>query len=194
MFLEKKLKADLGVRCYLRIFCSFLKALDFILKIIEFIMCFLGVIEDFLVLRVWFVVASNTSLRIIYLIFYIICWYPEEINVFFLWSDPGIPVDKDKGLNHVYWQPCTKRRAINTCKLEVPLIFSLRGRYWKIMVERRDKIGKWSWWSLYQVRTYSSLMAACADAELQKTLDSDSTLSLRILPFLEDVIGYPTVS
>ena len=48
----KKLKADFDVRCYLHTFRSFLEVLYVILKIIEVIMCFLGVIDVFLVLRV----------------------------------------------------------------------------------------------------------------------------------------------
>ena len=44
----KKLKANLGVRCYLHIFFSFLKVLNVIKIIIEDIMCFLGVIGIFL--------------------------------------------------------------------------------------------------------------------------------------------------
>ena len=40
-------------------------------------------------------------------------------------------VDKEKGRNNVYIQPCTMSRDIKPCKGKLPLIFSLRGRYWK---------------------------------------------------------------
>ena len=60
----------------------FFKVLDVILKIFEARMCYIGVVEGFLVLRVWFVGAVNTTLHIIDLILYIICWSLQEINVF----------------------------------------------------------------------------------------------------------------
>ena len=44
---EKKLKANLGVRCYLNIFSQILEGVKYHLKIIEAIMCFLGVIKVF---------------------------------------------------------------------------------------------------------------------------------------------------
>ena len=47
-FRGKKLKANVGVRCYLHIFRSFLKVLDVILKIVEVLMCYLGVIEVYI--------------------------------------------------------------------------------------------------------------------------------------------------
>ena len=62
-----------------------------------------------------------------------------------------------------------------------------------MMVEMRDNIGNYSWRSLYQVRTYSFLMSACSAASLQKTLNSESTLSLRIFPPPEAVLSFPTV-
>ena len=37
-------------------------------------------------------------------------------------------------------------------------------------------------------------MAACPAAAFQKTFNYDSTLSLRIFPPLEEVLGSPTVS
>ena len=94
-------------------------------------MYFLGVIEVFLVLVVWFLGAVNTTLHIIDLILYMICWSLKDINVFFWWGDPRMHVDKDKRWNRVYWKPCTTSRAINPYKVEFPLVFSLRGRYWK---------------------------------------------------------------
>ena len=48
----KKLGVNIGVRCYLHIFSHILEGVRCYLKIIEAIMCFLGVIEVFLVLRV----------------------------------------------------------------------------------------------------------------------------------------------
>ena len=44
----KKLKANLGVRRYLHIFLLLLEGVGYYLKIIEAIMCFLGVIDIFL--------------------------------------------------------------------------------------------------------------------------------------------------
>ena len=143
-------------------------------------MYFLGDIEVFLVLGVWFVGAVNATLRIVDLILYMICWSLKEINIFFLWGEPGMHVDKYKVWNHVYWQFYATSRAINPCKGEVPLIFGLRGRYWKIMVERWYNIWNLSRRSLYQARKSSFLMAVCETGVLQKTLNSDSTLSLRI--------------
>ena len=147
-------------------------------------MCFLFFIEFLIILRVWFLGAVNKTFHIIVFIFYMIFWSLKEINVFFWWGDPGMPVDKNKGLNHVYRKLCTMRRAIHPCKGEFPLIFILRLGYWKMMVARWDNIGDWSWCSLYQVRTYSFSMAVCAAAVLHKTLNSNSTLSLSILPTL----------
>ena len=63
-----------------------------------------------------------------------------------------------------------------------------------MMVARWDNIGNRSWRSLYQVRTSSFLMAVCEDAALQKTLNYESDLYLRILLTLEAVIGPHTVS
>ena len=136
----------------------------------------------FLFFRVWFVGAVKNALHIIYLFLYMIYWSLERINVFFWWSDPGMHVDKLKGWNHVYWQPWTTSRAINPFKGEFHLAFSLRGSYWKMMVERRDNIGNLSWWSLYQVRTSSFLTATCEATVLQKTFNYESTLYLRIFP------------
>ena len=47
-FRGKKLKANVGIRCYLHIFRSFLKVLDVILKTIKASMCYLGVIEVYI--------------------------------------------------------------------------------------------------------------------------------------------------
>ena len=90
---------------------------------------------------------------------YIFCGSLKEINLFFWWGDHGVPVDEEKVWNHVYWQSCTKTRAIYTGKVEFRLIFSLGCRYWKMTVSRRDNIGNWIWRSLYQVITSSFLMA-----------------------------------
>ena len=92
-------------------------------------MCYIGVIEVFLVLRVWFIGAVNTTLNIINLILYINCWSLNEISLFFWRGYSGITVEKEKRWNHFYWQPCTIGRDINPCKGEVPLIYSLRGTY-----------------------------------------------------------------
>ena len=62
------------------------------------------------------------------------------------------------------------------------------------MVSRQDNIRNCSWRSLYQVRTSSLLMYVYEAAALQKTLNSESTLSLEILPPLEVVLGSTTVS
>ena len=45
MFLEKKLKANLGVRYYLHLFSQLLGGARCYLKIVEAIICFQGVIE-----------------------------------------------------------------------------------------------------------------------------------------------------
>ena len=127
-------------------------------------------------------------------ILYMICWSLGEINVFFEWGDPVMPVDKGKVWNIVYWQPCMASRFINTYKVEVPLIFSLWGRYFKMVVERRGNTANISWCSLYHVMTCSFLMSICASAAFQNTLNSDSTLSLKIYPLLEAFLGPPTVS
>ena len=64
-------------------FCSFLKVLDVIKRIIEAIICFLGVIEVFLVLIFLFVGVFKNVLHIINLILYMIYLSPEEINAFY---------------------------------------------------------------------------------------------------------------
>ena len=104
-------------------------------------MCYLGVIEVyFSLLRAWFVGSVNTDIHIINLILYIFCGYLIEINVFFWWGEPRVPVDEDKGQNNVYWKPCTMSIVIYTRKGKLPLILSLRGRYWKMMVENRTTL------------------------------------------------------
>ena len=60
-------------------------------------MCFLGVIEVFVVLGVLLVGSVITNLHIINLILYMICWSPKEINIYFWWGEPGMHVDK-KGM------------------------------------------------------------------------------------------------
>ena len=152
-------------------------------------MWFLVVIEVFFVLLVWFFGSVNTDPHIIYLISYIICWSLKDISVFFWWGDAVTPVDKKEGLNHVCGQPFTTNRAINICKGEVPLIFSLKGRYWKMMVARQGNTRNWGWRSLYHVRTYSFYLDACAAAALKKTLNYESILFLTILPHLKAVLG-----
>ena len=52
MFWEKNLKANFGVRYYLHLFSQLLEGVRCYLKIIEIIICFLVVIEGFLVLGV----------------------------------------------------------------------------------------------------------------------------------------------
>ena len=47
MFLKKKMKANLGVRCYIHICLQMFEGVRCYLKIIEYIMCYLGVIEVF---------------------------------------------------------------------------------------------------------------------------------------------------
>ena len=58
------------------------------------------------------------------------------------------------------------------------------------MVARRYNIGNRSWQSLYQVITSSFLMSTCEVDVLHKTLNYDSTISLRIFPPLGAVLGY----
>ena len=74
-----------------------MKVLDAIEKIIEASMCYVDVIDVyFLVLIGRFFGSVNTALHVINLILYILCGSLKEINVFFWWGDPVIPVDEDK--------------------------------------------------------------------------------------------------
>ena len=68
-----KLGVNIGVRCYLHIFSHILEGVRCYLKIFEAIMCFLGVIEVFVVLGVLLVGSVITNLHIINLILYMIC-------------------------------------------------------------------------------------------------------------------------
>ena len=43
-------------------------------------MCFIGVIEGFIVLGIWFVGTVHTTIHINDFILYMICWYLEDIN------------------------------------------------------------------------------------------------------------------
>ena len=96
-FFGGKLKANVGVRCSLHIFLHLLEGVRWYLKIFEAPMCYLGVIEVYiLVLGVLFVEAFNTYLHIINLILYILCKSLKEISVFFWWGYPGVTVDEEK--------------------------------------------------------------------------------------------------